>query len=299
MNEILQEYKDFVWGRHSKLTTRLTYINHPKTMLRYLQKPLDQITQADIDRYVQYCYDTKKHNGNVIRFYTIAKFLEWCGKKDLIVPKLVPKDAGKQALNEEETDKLLSTIEELSPLHRLVFYLEYDTIRRPSEIRKLKLSDRYGHILRYDGKRGIKQCVMTERLMRAWDDYLKVRPFPQTEEDSKHLVLVDIGCHKGRRIKSPRPLTRIIKEVSMYSNIETPNGEKPTNYLIKRTSITRQLKECHDPKIIQLQAGHTSLKPTMKYNRIEEADIKNYLTVWEHKDQKINEKKTSEINNNS
>ena len=60
--------------------------------------------------------------------------------------------------------------------------------------------------------------------------------------------------------------------------------------MIKRTSITRQLKTCPDPKIIQLQAGHKNLSATMKYNRIDEKDIKEYLDIFEHKNKEINGK---------
>lgn len=287
MMDIIQQYRDYVCGRLPKYNTRKAYTVHPRLMLQYIQKPLEQITQTDIDRYIQYCYTNRKHNGNALRFWSIRQFLDWAGRDDLIIPIVTPKDAGKQALNEEETDKLLSTIEELSPLHRLVFYLEYDTIRRPDEIRKLKISDRYGYLLRYDGKTGVKQCVMTERLMTAWDDYLQNRPIPQSEEDGKYLILGNWGHFKGKRLKTVYPISRAIKEVAMYSQINVPQGETPTNYLIKRTTISRQLKDCSDPKIIQLQAGHTKLDTTMKYNRITEKDVKLYLEMFEDKRKKI------------
>lgn len=76
----------------------------------------------------------------------------------------------------------------------------------------------------------------------------------------------------------------------MYSQIEVPNREKPTNYLVKRTSITRQLKACKDPKIIQIHEGHSKLETTMKYNRINEEDIKEYLDIFEHKSSVTKEK---------
>ena len=57
-------------------------------------------------------------------------------------------------------------------------------------------------------------------------------------------------------------------------------GENPTNYLIKRTSITRQLKTCPDPKIIQLQAGHSKLTTTMKYNHVSDDDRRQYFSKF-------------------
>lgn len=282
-DKILQRWKDFVWGEHHKRNTRAVYYFPVQQWLTYYKKPYYEITQQDVNRYIQYCYDTRKPNTNAVNFWVFRKFIKWTGRKDLNIPSVTPVDAGKQALNEVQTQKLLDTVETLPPIYRLIFYLEYDTIRRPEEIRKLKLSDRYENLLKYDGKTGIKQCVMTERLIEAWDDYLKIRPFPATEEDNEYLILHDRGTYKGERLQSKWLISKTIKEIAMYSKIELPNGEKPTNYLIKRTSITRQLKECPDPKIIQLQAGHTNLRPTMKYNRVEVNDIKIYLNNFEHK----------------
>ncbi|MCK5112591.1 MAG: site-specific integrase [Thermoplasmatales archaeon] len=283
MNEILQEYKDFVWGNYQKNKTRHIYESHPRLCLEWINKPLEQITQEDINRYIHYCYGYCKRNTLSLKFWSTQNFFKWVGRNDLQLPKITPIDAGKQALNEIETQKILDTIETLSPLHQLIFYLEYDAIRRPSEIQNLKLKDRYGEILKYDGKTGIKQCIMTERLQNAWDEYLKIRPIPSTEQDSEYLILHYYGKDKGNHLTSKCMISRIIKEVMMYSRVELPNGEKPTNYLVKRTSISRQLKECPDPKIIQLQAGHTKLETTMKYNRINEQDIKNYLSLFEDK----------------
>jgi len=73
------------------------------------------------------------------------------------------------------------------------------------------------------------------------------------------------------------PLSRIIREIVYEANIDVPMGENPTNYLIKRTSITRQLKECPDPKIIQMQAGHSKLATTMRYNRVSDDDRRKYF----------------------
>jgi len=280
---IIEQYRDYVWGNYQKDKTRHIYESHPRLCLEWIGKPLEQITQDDINRYIHYCYGYCKQNTLSLKFWSVQNFFKWAGRNDLQLPKITPVDAGKQALNKIETQKILDTIETLSPLHRLIFYLEFDAIRRPSEIQNLKLKDRYGEVLKYDGKTGIKQCIMTERLQQSWDDYLKLRPTPRTEKDSEYLIINNYGMYSGDHLKSKCMIGRIIKEVMMYSRVELPNGEKPTNYLVKRTSISRQLKECPDPKIIQIQAGHTKLETTMKYNRIDKQDIKNYLSVFEDK----------------
>jgi integrase len=152
-----------------------------------------------------------------------------------------------------------------------------------------------------DSRNGKKPVYLTERLVQAWVDYEKnVRPLPATPKDDEFLILGEYGQFRGKRLETTTTITRMIKEISMYAQIKIPDGEKPTNYLIKRTSITRQLKQCRDPKIIQLQAGHSKLSTTMKYNRINENDIRNYLRTFEDKSMLTNEKreyaKTKSIN---
>ena len=241
-NEILQQYRDFVCGRYSSKATRETFCIHPKVMLRWLDMSANDVTQQDLDRYLRYCLETKQPNGNYIRFRCVKVFLEWLGKK-VSVPYVKKVDAGKQALDDSELDKIFNTIESLTPLHRLVFYLEYDAIRRPSEIRKIKLNDRYGNTLKYNGKSGsvigVKTCRMTKRLLDAWDDYVRyTRPLPLTPEDGEYLLLAEVNTRRGKRLLSNMMVTRVIKEVALHSKIEPPNGENPGNYLIKRTSIT-------------------------------------------------------------
>jgi integrase len=295
MNDtVFEQYKDYVRGRYPKERTRENYIDNPRIMLQWLGKTTIDLTQNDISTYYEYCYKTKKINGNALRFWAIKHYLEWASRIDLRVPKISPVDAGKQALNEENLNRLHDAVENLSPLYRLVFYLEIDTLRRPSEIREIKINDRYGNILSYEGKtknhHGRQKCVMTDRLLHAWDDYLKVRPPPKYPTDKDYLILSDYCRHKGKHLTTNTVLTRVIRELSMIAGIDVPFGEHPTNYLIKRTGITRQLKECPDPKIIQIQAGHSNLATTMKYNRVNEKDIENYLRSYEYKNKKTKEK---------
>jgi integrase len=252
-------------------------------------KGLEQITQHDVQSYVSWNLQNRKHNGCALRFWSIRQYFAWAGRPELAenVPHLRWVDAGKPALREQELDKILATIERLSPKHRIVYYLENDCIRRPSEILNVRLDDRDGDILRYYGKTqglvGARFCLMTERLMAAWDDYLKVRPIPATKEDAPYLLLHDYGQYRGRRMADSRALTTLIREVMMAADVVVPMGEKPTNYLVKRTTITRQLLSGADVKIIQAQAGHTDPKTTLKYHRIDEDDTRTYLRSWADK----------------
>ncbi len=285
---ILQQYWDFVCANYQSKQTREAYTLHPRMMLKWINKNAKELTQKDIDKYTRYCLENKQPNGNYIRFQSIQYFTRWLGKKKIKLPTVRKIDAGKEALNDKELNKIFDTVETLSPLHRLVFYLEYDAIRRPSEITNIKLNDRYGNVLKYKGKThnriGVKRCKLTQRCLNAWDDYVKYRrPLPFSEKDAKYLILAETNTRKGMRLLSNVMITRVVKELAMMSHIEPPNEEKPNNYLIKRTSITKQLKQCPDPKIIQLQAGHQQITTTMRYNRVSDDDIDDYLKTMEQK----------------
>ena len=290
--QIYNQYKRFVWARHHKRNTRLTYTDHVRNLLDHLQKPYTKINQNDLDTYIQHKLETRSTNGNSIRFWSIQRFINWTERNDLTMPKVTPVDPGKNALEENQIEKIFQTLPQLSQLHQLIFYLEYDTIRRPREITQLKINNRYKNKLTLDTKTGKKTVIMTERLIESWDNYLEhERPHPYDETEEPYLILSAYSRTRGKHYRWENAINRHIKEILMYSNVQLPPNTPPSSYLIKRSSITTQLKYCIDPKIIQLQAGHTKLSQTMKYNRISEKHIKAYLDKFEHKSTNINEKK--------
>jgi len=289
-DKILNQYKGFVWGHYNKINTRRVYIDHPRIMLKHINKPFNDITQEDIDQYVQYCYNNKKRNGNAIRFWSIRKFIAWTQRKDLEIPIVNPIDAGRQALTSENFDKIMQTLPNLKPLHRVVGYALIDTIRRPNEIKNIKIKNIQEDRLKYDGKTGVKYCIMSDRLKQAIHEYIdKERPIAQTPKDDEYLILSDYGQFKGRHPTSRTLVDRIVKEIAMYSKIEIPPDETACSYLLKRTTITEQLDE-YPAKYVQFQAGHIKPETTMKYQRPRDKDIKKYLNIFEHKSEEIKEK---------
>lgn len=278
-DKTILSYEIYLAGKSISEATKTNYLKFPKAFLRYTQKPVDEITQLDIDEYVRYYIRNRKHNGNSIRFRCLKYFFNWL-KKDFDLPMLSIRETDKAVLNDNQTDILMETVKNMSATHKLIFYLEYDGIRRPNEIRNIEINWRNGDVLYYNGKTHKDHIILTERLMDAWDEYIECeRPIPRTVNDSKYLLLSKNRnpCKQGTQLRRTMFITRHIRELVMESDVTVPLGEIPTNYLIKRTSITRQLKLCHDPKIIQLQAGHSSLAITMRYNRISDDDRRAYF----------------------
>jgi integrase len=289
--KILQKYEDFVRGKYKNEQTIDVYISHPRVMLRHLNKQVSEITQKDIDNYIGYCEKIRKRNGNAIRFYSIRKFVEWLGREELFVKQVTRKNPEKVALDDSEISKLLETVEKLQPKHRMVFYLEFDAIRRPKEIRNLKIKDIYNGKIRYIGKTGQKIVTMTTRLEEAIKDYIENQRLSGVDKDEdKYLLIGDYGKSRGRHYKDNQAITRIIKEVCMYAQVIIPPRETASNYLIKRTTITYQLKLGSDPKLVQLQAGHENLSQTLEYDRISEKHLKNYVGLFQHNSEELKKK---------
>jgi len=290
-NVILKEYMDYVRCNHRKLNTRRTYTDHPRLLLKRINKQFDTITQKDLEEYIQWCYDNRGHNGNAIRFWSIRQFLKWANRKDLHIPIFNPIDAGKRALTTDDFGKIIQTLHNLKPIHRVVGYALIDTIRRPNEIRNIKIKNIQDCKLKYDGKTGIKECTISNRLQKAIQEYIeKERPIPQTPEDDEYLILSDYGQFKGKHPKSRTLVDRIVKEIAMYSKIRLPPEETACSYLLKRTTITEQINMGIPIKYIQLQAGHIKPETTMKYQRPRDEDIKENVDIFEHKSEKINQK---------
>ncbi|MCK5261508.1 MAG: site-specific integrase [Thermoplasmatales archaeon] len=289
--ELLKQLRDYVCSNHQSENTRRNYIDNPIRMLKHIGKRYKDITQEDLNKYIQYCYEKYKRNTLSQQFWILKDFIRWTGRTDLSLPKIQPVDSGHTAIDSKEMDKIFAVIEDLSPIHRLVFYLVYDAIRRPMEIMNIKITDRHGDILKYYGKTGntvgVRHCLLTERLQQAWDDYLTVRPEPKSVEDKKVLLLNDRTAYRGRRMLTTSQITHMLREICLFASLEIPDGEKPTAYMFKRTTITQQLLEGADIKLVQFQAGHTRPETTLKYHRINDEDVRKYLRRLEDKTQDV------------
>jgi len=278
-DKTILSYEIYLAGKSISEATRLNYIKFPRKFLDHTQKQANDVTQLDIDEYVRYCIRTRAHNGNGTRFRCIRYFFDWMDK-DFKLPMLSMRETDKAVLTERQLQTLTDTVEHMDARHQLVFFLEYDGIRRPREICDILLNARTDDVLYYNGKTHRDHIIMTDRLMRAWDRYVNYeRPPPKTTSDQKYLILNPGKSNGfgGTHMRTTHPLSRVIREIVYNSGITVPMGENPTNYLIKRTSITRQLKECPDPKIIQMQAGHSKLTTTMRYNRVSDDDRRQYF----------------------
>jgi len=278
---LLQRYYETLCGKNLVKETKNYYIKHVKQFLN----EVPDLTEESIQQYVRRSLERYEQNGNVARFFTIQRFLDFAGI-DVKLPKVKIIDSGKMALSQEQVQHIFETLPNMSYLHQLVFGLLYFELRRPKEIRNLKIKNRNGDLLRYIGKtyhkNGILIEVISQWTQKAWDCYVEFeRPEGKNQTEEEYLILNTCKKYYGKHWISNIPIHTRTHDIQKMSEVIPPGGEHFNPYLIRRTGITHQIKNTHDPKITQVQAGHMNLSTTMRYNRIQENDIREHLSNFE------------------
>lgn len=294
MENPIEEYEKYLRGKYENEETVDNYLKFVKVFVKQMDWRMKRLTQNDIDEYVIWNRKNRLHNGNTSRFCTVQRFLNWYGRSDLQLPKQKMLPTNKSALTKEQMQHICQITRKMSWLHQLTFTLELISLRRPKDIRNLKMTDRHGDILRYVDKTsratGIKREVLSQWVMEAWDNYITTeRPMPRTKRDAEYLILTSCTKWYGCHLKSNNMIDRLIREIGRESGITPPNGENWTNYLIKRTGITQQAHICNNLKIVSTQAGHNSIETTAIYDRTQDNDTRKHLNNFESV---INEKYT-------
>jgi hypothetical protein len=286
MGNPIEDYGTYLRGKYDNEETINNYLKHIKVFADKMDWRIKRLTQEDVDEYVQWFKHNRSHNGNTSRFNAVKNFLAWQGRYDLILPKQKMLPTNKHALTKEQMIQLCETARVMSWLHQLVLTLELICLRRPKDIRNLKINDKQGDILRYVDKTsrftGIKMEVLSKWATKSWDNYIYFeRPTPKTDDDAKYLILSDCQKFYGQHLTSNVMINRIACEIQKQSRIPTPNGEKIVNYLFKRTGITQQAHICPNIKIVKEQAGHSKIESTLVYDRIQDDDTRKHLDSFE------------------
>ena len=163
---------------------------------------------------------------------------------------------------------------------RWIMQLMYRTWLRRETVAKLKMSDFVltpdGWLLKISGKgRKTSRIIATDRLMAELQLYRKangLRPLPDPA-DSLPAVLSVIG--KGL----PKPMTgqaiylickTIFSATAERLQLEAPDAAKrlreASPHWLRHTGITRAMEADVNPRYVQAQAQHSSLKVTNRYD---------------------------------
>jgi len=272
MNEkILQKYKDHLHGKYDKINTiRASY--YPVTyLLKYLNKPINKLTEEDLLHWKAHINKHYKQNSRARLISSVNQFLRYINKPELklSVPKI--KQANKKTLSEQEYKRYLET-SKTKPLWHLISLLQTDGLLRPGEFSKLKISNIDMENRRYyldDTKTGDNYIIISPMLEKAIKAYLPYRnPSPEYKD---YLIIIPTGRYKG---KPPAPCGTYIRGITKRIAAAAKINKRVTPYeTIKPTTITLDFDHYVNPRIIQRKARHKNIKTTLIYDHTDDKKL--------------------------
>lgn len=277
MEGSLKEYYRYLCGKYRKKYTVSNYFNMVKRFVEFTNNRVNYETVEQWKIWANNHYKRKnslKSNINAINVY-----LKWLKKPELCMKNVNGEESDEYSLTEEEFDRVL--VESKQSIENALIFELLRHLIRPSGVINLKLKHRNGDRLYIadtdmSGKTGSGYVVMSQDLQNLWDRYQLIRPVPLPEYQD-YLLIDNENKWRGYKYKTTLPIRNRIYELGRRAGI----SKRVKPYTIKRSSITLMLDKnskyfVGDPKIVQQMARHKKLETTMKYDRRDENDIRNY-----------------------
>jgi integrase len=283
MNEkILEKYKIYLRQEYriektKKKIKKNTFNGHYGLVKKFLQKvnkPHNNISRKDLDKWRNDIEEEYETNGNIRRIQSVNLFFKWLKKPHMKLPTPRQEETKKTVLNKEELERYLETSKR-DPLDYLIALLQIDGKLRPSEFGNIKISniDQSNQILYLeDTKTGNNSIPISPRLSQAIERYRPYRkPLPGYED---YLIIIPKGRYQGMAPNERGELVRNhTKQIAIKANIDKP----VLPYTIKRLSITADFNEGVNPKIIQRTARHKRIETTLLYNQVTDEMVRQYF----------------------
>jgi integrase/recombinase XerD len=252
-------------------STIKTYMNELAQLVRLMgANPVDALTEAEIKRYLVYCFgklklseNTLHSRINALKFY-FEKVLQrdrffWNiprPKKHLQLPKL---------LNEDELSRLFNSLK--NKKHKAMLFTAYSAGLRVSEIVNLKLAD-------IDS---VRIQIFVEKSKGKKDRYVNLSP-----------VLLDIlrdyvstYTPKPRvfLFESEQTLTaypsRTVQQIFTNAKIRARVGKKVGIHSLRHSFATHLLDKGTDIRYIKDLLGHFNIRTTERYLHVSKAQLVN------------------------
>jgi integrase len=273
--DILEKYRQYLDLNYRKKTTIMNYYYYVRLFLKWINKPLKDVTHEDMLNWRGYLIHTFKKNGNARRVMSVNHFTKWLERTDLKIPVPGQEHSNKIVLSEQELNQYIETSKE-NPLWHMIALFQIDGLLRPSEFSILKISnmdlDNQTFYLD-DTKTGNNYIILSPRLVEAIKNYLPYRePLP---EYGDYLVILPHGTYKG---KAPQPFGGFIKKQTKQIAKKAGITKYVAPYIIKPSSITCDFNKQVNPKIIQRKARHSKIETTLQYDHVSDEMVREYFT---------------------
>ena len=271
---LLLKYRQHLDLNYRKKTTILNYYYYVRLFLRWINKPLKDITHENMLNWKGYLLHTFKKNGNARRVMSVNHFTKWIERTDLKIPVPGQEHSNKIVLSEQELNHYIEVSKE-NPLWHMIALFQIDGLLRPSEFSILKISnmDLDNQTFYLDNtKTGNNYIILSPRLVEAIKNYLPCRePLPEYED---YLVILPNGTYKG---KAPQPFGGFIKKQTKKIAQKAGITKYVAPYIIKPSSITCDFNKQVNPKIIQRKARHSKIETTLQYDHVSDEMVREYF----------------------
>lgn len=272
--DILKKYRHYLDLNYRKKTTILNYYYYFRLFLKWINKPLKDVTHEDMLNWKGYLIHTFKKNGNARRVVSVDHFIKWLERTDLKLAVPGQEHSNKIVLSEQELNEYIETSKTNSLWHMIALF-QIDGLLRPSEFSILKISnmdlDNQTFYLD-DTKTGNNYIILSPRLVDAIKNYLPCRDPLSDYED--YLVILPDGTYKG---KAPQPFGGFIKKQTKLIAQKAGITKYVAPYIIKPSSITCDFNKQVNPKIIQRKARHRKIETTLQYDHVSDELVREYF----------------------
>lgn len=261
-----QMKQDLELGGYAAVTIK-EYMHAIRRFETHVKRPLDELDQAAIRKYVEYLRKNRKYGASMLKlqlagirfFYAVT-----LGRPELVAWILWPKQPTTQpvVLSGTEIEKLLGAMS--NPMFRAVAMVMYGAGLRITEACALQVTDidaTRGVIHVRHGKGNRERCAMlSPHLLTALRSYWAAsrppRPFLFPAEDAAKPIRAD-------RVR-----------LAMKAAVNACGLTKRISTHVMRHSFATHLVDIGtDIRIIQALLGHASIRSTMRYAQVSRATL--------------------------
>jgi len=277
---VIERYNLYLSRKNVSLHTRRSTLQNLKKLILFFDKPIEDLTQEDVDRYLDHILNTYSDRTAIDRRKFLVMILEWYhqkARKDIPILRDVDTRMRKaRKLPEDiptpdEIQRMISVTE--SARNKCIIILLYESAARSSEFLQLKIkdvdisNDSFGHVNIPRGKtKGRKiPIIFSLPYLREW---LNIHPF----NDDPNAPLFINQTNKRFSALKGCGLNRVLKEAAKLAGL----NKRIHPHIFRHGRLSELAKELTESEL-QVYAGWNSTNMAQVYVHLSGEDVSNKL----------------------